>query len=313
MKNIFLALLLLFESLAIFSQTSSSNVNTSFLGNLVLAVQIGDNSNELDIAQKSKLQAKILTLVTSNGISGVDSKSTFAINTNIHVYDESVVEGLRNLIVVSTELNLIITQPSKGTVFSSYNLNIKGTGFNKFDALNNAISQINANDTKVIQFLDEGKKKIYSYYASKCDIILAESDKYMKLGQYDKSLAILLSFPTEVHPCYNKIKLKTIEVYKKYQSNHCESQLIAAKSYIAGKQFLKALSIISTIDPNSGCYNEAKSLVNVTEAKLDAYSKIQWQNKREELIIEGIRDVFVAWLGGGPSLFELIAEIMAFL
>ncbi len=308
-------LLLLFISSKAMPQSTSSDSPENYMGKISLSVNISENASYLDAAQLSKLQSKILSIATRNGVGGVGYNSSFVMYPKLEIYNVEVAEGMRNITVVTTELNLFIKQQSNGLVFSSYNTTIKGSGFSKADAINNAISQINSSDPKAKEFIEEGKKKIIAFYNSKCNDIISEADKYQGMNDYERALAILVSVPTEATPCYEKIKQKSIEVFKKYQNKKCESILLVAKSQTAGKDFTNALSTLSTIDPTSSCYNEAKSLINSTESKLDNNEKIQWNRKRElmkekfelqKIEIQAARDVTVAYFNRQPSLMESI-------
>ncbi len=314
MKN-YIALSLILIVAVTSAQITNTDSPDNFLGKISLSVNISDNPANLDGAQLSKLQSKVLSIATRNGVGGVSYNSNFVMYPKLEIYNTEVAEGMRNITVVTTELNLFIKQQSNGLVFSSYNTTLKGSGFNKADAINNAISQINPSDPKAKAFIEEGKNKIISFYNSKCNDIISEADKYSGMNDYERALAILMSVPVEATPCYDKIKDKSIKVFKLYQSKRCESLLQAAKAQSAGKQYMKAFNILAMIDPNSSCYGEAKALINTTETKLDAYTKTQWDHQREimkdkmeieKMQIQAMRDVTVAYFNRTPLLYGSI-------
>ena len=323
MKSNFCILLTLF-SFAVQAQEPA----TDYLGKISLSVTQPDNPDKLNASQISKLQTKTLSIATRNGIGGVSHSTNFVMTPKLDIYDEEVAEGMRNITVVTTELTLVIKQSNNGLVFSTYSVSIKGSGFSKDEALNNAISQINPADPKAKAFIEDGKKKILDFYNSKCGDILSEADKYNGLNNYERALAILLSVPVEATPCHEKIKDKSIATFKLYQKKQCQSQIQVAKTQIAAKQYRGALNTLSFIDPTSACFSESNTLIASAESKLTAEDKRLWEMEREKMKnkmemekyqIDAMRDVansFLGMFGGGSSGGgggSLISTILGFL
>lgn len=312
MKKIFsiLALLILITAITT-AQTSNAN---DFLGKISLSVMLDQQTEALYPTQKTKIESKIISLVSRYGISG-QGPANFVINPRLEIYDEKVVEGMRNLTVVTLELNLFIKQAKANIIYATYNKQLQGTGYNKNEAITNAISQINANDPAVKTFIEEGKQKIISFYNSKCNDIVMEADKYAGMNDFERALAILNCVPVEATPCYQKIKDKSIAIFKKYQSKNCESVLLSAKANIAGNNFIAALNTLALVDPTSSCFSQTKSLITSTESKLDAQDKLEWSRQRElmkdkleleKLQIQATRDITVAQLNKKPTLLDSI-------
>ncbi len=308
---------------------NTADTQDNYLGKITLSVTRPENPDGLTASQISKLQTRALAIAARNGIGGVSYSTNFVITPKLDIYDTEVAEGMRNITVVTTELTLAIKQSNNGLVFSTYSKSIKGAGFNKEDALNNAISQINASDPKAKEFVEEGKKKILAFYNSKCSDILTEADKYAGMNNYERALAILMSVPVEATPCYNKIKDKSISIFKLYQKKQCQSQIQVAKSQIAGKQFMGALQTLSFIDPTSSCINESRSLIAATESKISAEEKRQWEMEKEKMknnmemeryqidAMKSVAGSFLGMFGGGGKEGSgggsLIGSILGFL
>jgi hypothetical protein len=327
MKN-YIVLLLIFIGAFTSAQTTNSQTSDSYLGTISLSVTTPDNPDKLNPSQTSKLQTKALAIATRNGIGGVSYSTNFVITPKLDIYDESVAEGMRNITVLTTELTLVIKQASNGLVFSTYSASIKGSGFNKDDALNNAISQINPADPKAKAFIEEGKNKILSFYNSKCNDIISEADKYSGMNNYERALAILMSVPVEATPCHDKIKDKSISVFKLYQKKQCQSQIQLAKSQIAGKQYRSALNTLAFIDPTASCFNESNILMTSAESKLTAEDKRLWEIEREKMknkmemekyqidAMKSVANSFLGMFGGGGGSGgggSLISSILGFL
>lgn len=292
------------------AQTTGSN---DFLGKISLSVMMDEQTEALFPTQKTKIESKIISLVSRYGVSG-NGPSNFVINPRLEIYDEKVAEGMRNITVVTLELNLFIKQAKANIIYATYNKQLKGSGFNKSEAITNAISQINANDPSVKAFIEEGKEKIIAFYNSKCNDIIMEADKYAGTNDYQRALAILMCVPVEATPCYEKIKNKSIELFKKYQSKQCKQVMQQAKAFEAANQYTSVLNMLSQIDPTSGCYSESQAAIKSVESKLDADIKRQWDLEKEkmknqvelekmqmQLIANTVTSVFGVFGGGGSG------------
>jgi hypothetical protein len=250
--------------------------NNDALNNISLSVILPDNTEYLSQKTISKVESKIQHIVTKNGISGSGYSNEFLIYPKIELFDESVIEGMRNIVVVEVEFNLFIQQYSTKKIFSSYSKTIKGSGFNKEKAITDAISKIPTNSKSIKEFISEGKEKILSYYNNNCDQIIQDSDYLMKTQKFDKAIAILSSVPKEAKNCYASLQDKSIEAFNSYQKQTCETNLLKAKTEISKNNFSNALRFLAYIDVSSPCLNKAESLIKEVSKKVDEKEKRDW-------------------------------------
>jgi len=315
MKTIKTALLKLFLLSCIHSVYSQESATNDYLGKISLYVVQIENSERLKEAQRSKLESKVMSIATKNGVAGTGFGGSFLLYPKFEIYNENVVEGMQNMTVLDIELNLFIKQKSNNAVFSSYNKTFRGTGNSKDQAINNAISQINPNDASAKAFIEEGKNKIIQFYNSKCNDIILEADRYAGMNDFRMALAILTSVPIEATPCYEKIRDKSIRVYKLYLQKQCQSVMLLAKSQIAGNQYSAGLRTLATIDPTSNCYKEAQATIQATEGKIDADELKRWEQEKERLKItaeaekaqwNAVTSVATSFFQETPSLWDTI-------
>lgn len=256
---------------AVFAQN-----NNDALNNISLSVILPDNTEYLSRKSISKVESKIQHIVTKNGISGSGYSNEFLIYPKVELFDESVIEGMRNIVVVEVEFNLFIQQYSTKKIFSSYSKTIKGNGFNKEKAITDAISKIPTSSRTIKAFISEGKEKILAYYNNNCDQIIQDSDYLMKTQKYDKAIALLSSVPKEAKNCYASLQGKTIEAFNLYQKQTCETNLLKAKTEISKNNFSNALNYLAYIDVSSPCLIKAESLIKEVAKKVDAKEKKDW-------------------------------------
>ena len=270
MKKLLYLLLLSLPVVAL-AQSSETELN-----NISLSVILPDNSDHLSQKALSKIESKIQHIVSKNGISGRGYSNEFLIYPKFEIFDESVVEGMRNLVVVEVEFNLYIQQYSTRKVFSSYNKSLRGSGFSKAKAIVDAISKISSSDPKMEKFITTGKERILTYYQNNCDQIQGDADALISMKKYRQAIALLSSVPKEAKDCYASIQGKAIEAYNAYQLQRCSENILKAKTELANNSYARALRVLSWVDPSSTCASEAESLIRNTATKVDAEEQKEW-------------------------------------
>ncbi len=272
MKTNFI-LLLIICSLGLSAQ-KTKDIND--INNISLSIIMPDNIDGLSSRAMSKIESKIQHIVTQNGISGQGYTNDFLIYPKFEIYDDNVIEGMRNIHQINADFNLFIKQYKTGRVFSSYVTSISGAGLSKEKAIINAISKISTRDKKLKEFIESGKQKIINYYENNCNQYIADSDMAMKMKQYQKAIAILSTIPREAQKCYARIQDKSVQAYKAYQKDQCKRNIMKAKAKLAANSYRDALYYLQYIDPESPCGQEAKTLINQSAAKIDAKEKKEW-------------------------------------
>ena len=304
MKNYILIISMLFVFSNAVAQSSSD------VGKIALSIIMPENIDGLDASQLSKLQTKIIQIVSTTGLAATGYNNNFVIYPKFALYETEVVEGgMQNIIITNCELSLFIKQVDNNLIFSSVSKQFKSSGKNKNAAITNAISKIPTNDVQFKTFIETGKTKIIQYYELTCQDIISKSDGLVKMQDYQQALGLLMSVPEEVS-CYKKVQEKSIEAYKAYQIQRCKVQLQEAKTQIASNNYSSALSILSQIDPSTPCYKESQALVNNAASKVDAEEKRQWEvNMKvyndavslEKLRINAVKDIAVAYYKSKPT------------
>ena len=304
MKTIYLILISFFFTLITSAQSSND------IGKIALSVVIPENVEGLNASQLSKLETKIIQLVTNTGLAAFGFNNNFVIYPKFVISESNIVEGgMQNITVVTAEINLFIKQVDNNILFSTISKSLKGSGNSQELAITNAISKINANDSDYKVFIETGKSKIIKYYESKCQDIITKSESLVKMQDYEQALGVLMTVPEEVS-CYSKIQEKSIEVYKSYQIQKCKAQLQEARIQIASNNYSVALNILSQIDPSTPCFNESQALINTVTSKVNVEEKKQWDLKMkvynnevalEKERINAIKDIAVAYYKSKPA------------
>lgn len=269
--------LLLLSTCFIFWLSESKAQDENKLSSISLSVILPTNIDGISESQLSMLESKIIEATTNNGVAAVGYYQNFVIYPKFEIYGEKQSNGgMRNITVIDCNISLFIKQLSTNIIFASYSKRIQGSGFNKDEAINNAIGSFESSDEKLNVFVKNGKEKILKYYQDNCSIILKKAETERNLKRYESALAILLTIPEDATACSIKAQASAKSVYGELQKYNCSQYLQKARAFSAAKDYNSALQYLGWIDPTSSCASEAKNLINTIAVKVDNESKKQW-------------------------------------
>ena len=305
MKTIYIIIISLTFTFTTYAET------TNDVGKIALSVVMPENVDGLNASQLSKLETKIIQIVTASGLAATGYNNNFVIYPKFAINESNIVEGgMQNITVVTADLSLFIKQVNNDMLFSSISKSLKGSGSSKELAITNAILQIQTKDLEFKTFIDVGKNKIIQYYAANCSDILKKADGYAKMQQYQQAFGLLMTVPEEVTSCYSQIQSRAIEIYKSYQAQKCAEQIQKAKGSIATTDYHTAINILEEVDPSAPCFNESLTLEKSIETKIAAEEKKQWDfqvkqydaaNSLEKQRIDAIKEIAVSYYKSQPS------------
>jgi hypothetical protein len=272
--------------------------------NIGLVMPTVNEVPKLSEPQLSKLETKVLNLLTNNGLSSQGGGDGIVLYPKIDLFDDADVNtGMQNLKVVRLSLSLFIKQADDNVVFSSASRELSGSGRSREQALNNALNNVNPDDAKWTNFITQAKTKIGLYYQKMCPNLLTQADQLGQTGQTERAISLLLNVPKEV-PCFNDVKNKSIELYKKYIARECAQYMKLAKAKLALNDYKGALAFIARIDPESPCFNDALNTINTVSREMDEETRREWDFLKERYKnsveleksrINAIRDIGVAY------------------
>jgi hypothetical protein len=286
-----------------------SQENTDF-GKIALSVVLPDVLEDLNTSNVSRLNSKITQVVLSSGLAASGYNNNFVIYPIFHIIETSTIEtGIDDIVIASCNLMLVIKQVDNNIIYSSMEKKYKGSGKTKDQAISNAISKINIDESESKNFIDLGKKRIYDYYIKKCPDILMQSETLIKMKEFDQAIGLLLSVPSEV-PCYNKVQGLAINAYKEYINQKCHQDLQKVKVFLAGKNYESALNSVGLIDPSTSCFKESQELINQVSSSfnddqkrmLDIRMKIyNDQVALEKLRIKALKEIALSYYQRQPD------------
>ncbi|WKN45255.1 caspase family protein [Tunicatimonas pelagia] len=278
MKYLFSAILL---GMCLILESVSYAQNDSNDG-LVLTYNPPKNLGELNAGQLKKLEARVMTILTKNGIASQGEFSPFIVTPSVNFYESEVVEGLRKLYVMKGDFGLTVGLKS-GEAFTSETVEIIGSGTNEAQAKNNFINKISSKANSFQDLFSQATDEVTTYYANNCDQIISEVTNLRNTEKYEGALIRLLSIPSYAKGCHAKASTLIAEAYQEYQDRNCERLINIAQSAIALRHYDAAVGALIQINPQSSCYEKSLPLKeDITAATQNHYDNM-WQMQQDIL------------------------------
>ncbi len=251
MKNV----LLLFIA-TLFSVTLNAQ-NDITIGLVVPGTEINDVKPDAYKILKSKLER----MLTACGVSAYGGD--FVMYPTVAILEENLIEGgIKNFFKVKIDLTLNVVNLTSRTLFSSETWPLIGTAERiKSDAVKNAFTQLKTTDIQFKSFIAQTKSKIFTYYEENKDAILSKATTLSSTGEYEKAIALLSSYPSQVSG-YEEAQVKIREVYLKYIDANASIILNKARAAYATKNYEEAVDLAAQIAPESSQYKEAKKIID---------------------------------------------------
>ncbi|MFA6482733.1 MAG: hypothetical protein WCW62_09165 [Bacteroidales bacterium] len=275
------------------------------LGRIALNTWVPDQVEYMPDASKSNLENKLSQISTRYGMGASELMPRFIITANVVVQSKDITSTAPPMHALTVEFILYIGDGIEGKVFASTSVSGKGVGASETKAYTAALKSLDPANKNIQKFMEEGKRKIIAYYNSRCDIIIKEAMTLANQHQFDEAIYILMCIPDVCLDCFNKAMDATGPIFQTKIDWECKAKLNAARnawstglSYNAANT---AAGILSTIDPEAACFNEAIALTGEIAKRVKEIDGREWDFilKREIGLerdrIKAWRDVGVAW------------------
>jgi len=249
-------------------------------GRIVINSEISENQNIPNEA-RSTLNNKLNQITTQYGMGGSQVNPRFVISATIEQRTKDILAGPPQLIALNTEINLTIRDAYSNTLFSSTTFKTKGVGTNENKSLIDAFNNINPQNQDIKAFLEDGKTRIISYYATNCDFIIKESKTLANQLHFDEAIYKLSLVPDICKECYFKCLDTTSSIYQSKIDLEGNNKLNEAKLIWSSEQNSvgaeKASRILMTIHPLSKCQDDVSTFINLITSKLKDDEKAKCQ------------------------------------
>ena len=253
MKYIYFAIIVIGLFFTSFAQS------TNDVSKIALSVVMPENIEGLNVSNLSKLESKLVQMLTSQGVGAKGYLNNFVIYPKFEIYEQMPVEGgMQNLVLINCQLSLYVKQVNNNVLFAYVEKPLKGIAADKQSAITACISKINVNDADFQSFITNAKSKILSYYESKCSDILLEANALLNKEQFYAAIGLLMSVPQEATVCYAQAQQKSIEAYNLYKEKQCQLILVKARAEFDKDNYETGIDLIAKMDPTSDCYKASR-------------------------------------------------------
>ncbi len=307
MKKLILLILIAFQF------NGTAQVKLDDFGRIVLNSYLPDN-NSIPAEAKKALETKLSQITTNNGMGGSTANPRFIITAVLNVTTKDIISGPPQMIAKNIEVTLFVGDAITNTAFSNTIVSVKGVGTNENKALIDAIKNINPKNKDIKAFLEEGKNKIISYYATQCDFIIKDAETLAKQEKYDEAIYKLSLVPEVCKDCYFKTTELVGTLFQQKIDTDCKTKLSKAKMLWSGQQTIKqaeeVIAVISDINPKASCYGATESFAKEITAKIKADEKARLEialkkyNDKMELEkkrIDAFKEVAVEYAKNQPK------------
>ena len=258
----------------------------------------------------SRLSQKMEQIATNNGVAALYD-GAFVMFPKLAVYDIQTVEGgMKAIETLKIDLTINVLQMATKTIIGSIPIVLSGSGYSIEEATSNAISKINARDSKYSSFLSDCKKRIIDYDEKNCKNSILKAKTLASQQRYEEALALLALYPESL-PSYSLVSAAIVDIYKDYQKERSAQLILEAKSAIAVQEYDLAADLLTGVDPESPSYKEALKLIetvkkSVTKEKQDAINRA-WKLYNSEVALEkhrinAAKEVAKAYYSNQPAI-----------
>lgn len=228
------------------------------------------------------------TMVKGDGVGAIEN-SQFGIVVKADIVDKHIIAGAPQKTILNLCLSLYMGDVREGTLFSSYTTEINGVGNNDTKAYNNAFRKLNANNSDLIKFAEQGKKKLIEYYDRNYQNVIKKAQTQASLRNYEEALYHLMSIP-ECCKGYDLAMAEVKKVYKQFVDRQCEENLAQAQAaWMSGftKENAAVASVfLSEIYPDAACYGDAQQLVREIKKHMGEEWKFELKRWDDKVRIE---------------------------
>lgn len=272
----YVCLLITFLLGSSFIRSGEKSIDDEEFGRLNIGLVVPDELEGFSAEHLTKIQSKLLALLNQSGVSSVNAENGIVMYPMISIFNEQQISpGLQSMTVIDGEIYLYIKQVDDKIVFASTSKKIKGSGRTREQAINNLISSIPTRSSEYNNFIIDSKRKIIDYYEKKCDMLISKADQLSKSNQHAEALSMLFNIPEETK-CFEKVKDKSLEIYRNYQKYTCKKVITDAKARLMANQYEEGFRILSKVDPSSDCASEANQLYIKHGKEVDANVDRYW-------------------------------------
>lgn len=263
---------------------------------------LGQNAN-------SMLISKLQQIATANGMSGAGFDNRFIITAHIQKLKSSQTQTVPQKNAVEINVGIYVGDGLDGTLYSSYNCDVKGIGNSEDQAISSAIRKVNPKQEELQEAIAKGKKMILNYYDKMSGNIIQTAKSTAASGKYEDAINMLFAIPMSnkdfqtaqsLIAQYGRTSLeqKNLDIVRQARSAWSANPTEDGAS--------KALELLENMEsPSAKVQAEAKNLQNEMAARIKAVSDREFRLETQKAQNE--KDVQMATIRAAASVAKAYA------
>jgi hypothetical protein len=268
------------------------------------------------------LTNKLQQIATIGGMSGAGFDDRFIITARLLANDKQQTATIPQKTALRLSVTLYIGDGHDGTLYSSWETELRGIGNSDTQAYLSALRKLSVNNSDLQAFVERGKQRIVTYYNSASKDIMASAKALAVAGKHNQAVIKLLAIPStsnayeQAQELIAQYGMRAVENYNQellgkaqaaWGANPDENGASVARRYLAQISY-----------PSATISNKMQQLSNQMATRLGKISDQQWRllmqeskqwherqmsriegyNEREKARIESDRDQKVATILG---------------
>ena len=230
------------------------------------------------------LAARMLQITSQNGIAGYGGNPSFVLAAEVTPFEQGVTATAPAKTYIRYKVNFFVANVTSGEIFGASQQDVMGVGDSETMAMLNAMQSV-ASDDGLQNMLKQSSQKIVNWYESHKSTVIGQINNYVRIGNYAKAYAMLISIPEEAKTCFEYAQKHLDEVHNLYLnqlSNEYYQRLLSA---MEENEYIQRIQSIADAQRAHEMYMEEEQLAI---EKIRAESELKAQ---EALIAQSEADV----------------------
>lgn len=241
------------------------------------------------------LGARMLQITSQNGIAGYGGNPSFVLAAEVTPFEQGVTATAPAKTYIRYKVNFFVANVTSGEIFGASQQDVMGVGDSETMAMLNAMQSV-ASDDGLQNMLKQSSQKIVNWYESHKSTVIGQINNYVRIGNYAKAYAMLISIPEEAKTCFEYAQKHLDEVHNLYLnqlSNEYYQRMLSAMAENEGSYNPTVGAYMVSIPLNAPVYAKAEKAFNEYLQRIqsiaDAQRAHEMYMEEEQLAIEKIR------------------------
>ena len=241
------------------------------------------------------LGARMLQITSQNGIAGYGGNPSFVLAAEVTPFEQGVTATAPAKSYIRYKVNFFVANVTTGEIFGVAQQDVMGVGDSETMAMLNAMQSV-ASDDALQSMLKQSSQKIVNWYESHKSTVIGQINNYVRIGDYAKAYAMLISIPEEATTCYEYAQKHLDEIHNLYLSqlsNEYYQRMLSAIAENEGSYNPMVGAYMVSIPLNAPVYAKAEKAFNEYIQRIqsiaDAQRAHEMYMEEEQLAIEKIR------------------------